>query len=546
MQLKSMFVAGVITLLAACAQKAPTAATAAAPKGPPVVATRDGEVSGVEQNGAYAYLGIPFAAPPVGDRRWKAPAPPETWQGVREGSKSSAACYQEPPATFGPFTPEFIISLPMSEDCLYLNVWTPARHAEPLPVMVWIHGGGYGSGSNAIPIYNGSRLAARGAVVIAINYRLGAFGFLAHPEMTAESADKTSGNYGLLDMVAALQWVKDNAARFGGDPARVTIMGQSAGAGAVNSLRHAPAAKGLFSAAIAQSGSGGSFLGGRALTLEEAEAQGVAFGKKVGAKTLAQMRQVSPENVVNASRNPPPPMGAAATSRPTTPAPAPLRLSPFVDGKVLLASDAASPIPSNVPLLTGWTIDEVALSGLNMRGIDYKASPAEFEKLVRDRFGALARRALALYPHANEAEATASSLQVALDYATANTALWAEERANMHQQKTWLYVFDHPYPAVEPRKWGAFHTAEVPYLFGVLDTPGRTFTADDARVAEQIQGYWLNFARSGDPNPPGQATWPAIGSESYQWMQIGDRPGLHMAATNKERLAFFRDARAAR
>src|SRR5579863_5610386 len=235
-----------------------------------------------------AYKGIPFAAPPVGDLRWRAPKPVVAWQGVRSADRFSASCIQNVVQERKPWTYEFMTHGAISEDCLYLNVWTAAKSAaERRPVYVYLYGGGFSEGSAAVPVYDGEGLAKKGLVVVTINYRVGVLGYLAHPELSAESATKTSGNYGLLDQIAALQWVRDNIAGFGGDPARVTIAGQSAGASSVNALIASPLARGLFVRAIAESGIAYSRGGGT--KLEQAEQAGAAFAAAKGAKSIADL-----------------------------------------------------------------------------------------------------------------------------------------------------------------------------------------------------------------------------------------------------------------
>jgi len=493
----------------------------------PVVSTQQGRISGVVQNGADTYLGIPYARPPVGPLRWHAPVRPASWHGVRDGSKFGPNCYQDPPRAFGPYTPEFLVDSQGSEDCLYLNVWTPATHGPAKPVLFWIHGGGFGSGSAAMPIYNGSRLAAKGVVVVGINYRLGVFGFLAHPELTAESPRHTSGNYGLLDMIAALRWVQQNIAQFGGDPRRVTIVGQSAGAGAVNDLLLTPDAKGLFVAGIAESGSGGG--GAPPQTLAQAEGQGAAIANKLGAHSLAELRAASAEALLDASRGPPPggPPG--------------IRMAPVVDGQVLpaAASDPAARLVSNVPLLTGFNIDEVGLAGR-----DHKTSQADFEAAVHKQYGAHADPILTLYDHGSDEEASGSALQLARDRTMGNLVLWAQARARRSGEPIYAYVWDHPYPVPDSARWGAFHTSEVPYVFGALDTPDRAFTDQDKQVSDQIQSYWINFMRRGNPNPPGQSSWPRVTAGSAEVMELGDHPGVRPAVSSPERLAALHDAAA--
>lgn len=498
-----------------------------------VITTDKGKVSGIQQNGANAYLGIPYAQPPVGEMRWKAPAAPAAWQGVRDGSKFGSNCFQGDPKLFGPFTPEFMIQLPVSENCLYLNVWTPAkRPAAKLPVIFWIHGGGFGSGSGSIPIYNGSRLAAQGVVVVSINYRLGVLGFGAHPELTAESPRGTSGNYGMLDMVAALRWVKANAAAFGGDPNRVTIVGQSAGAGAVNNLMMMPDAKGLFAGAIPMSGSGGLFGRGRGSGLAGAEKNGLALAEKAGVKSLADLRKLPADALWKLTEGPLPGTTGGAPG---------IRFGPFADGKVIIGSDsdAAAKVVSPVPVMTGYTWDEGAISGLNMSPAPDKV---QFVEQVRRRYGANADAILALYPHNTDAEAASSMEQMGRDQTLANQTWWGVDRTVNQGQTVYGYVFNHSYPVPERERWKAFHTVEVPYLFGVLDTPGRTFTARDHAVSKELQGYWLNFARTGNPNAPGKATWHKLSRTSAKVMVIGENAGERPAISTPARAAALRAA----
>jgi para-nitrobenzyl esterase len=506
-------------VMAAAALAALVSASSAMAQAPaPTISTADGSVSGVRHQAANAYLGIPFAQPPVGALRWKPPAKPAAWSGVRDGSQFGTNCYQDPPGHFGPYTDEFLIQLPVSEDCLYLNVWTPAKAAKgKLPVILWLHGGGHGSGSGSIPIYNGAGLASKGVVVVSANFRLGPFGYLAHPELTAESTRHTSGNYGLLDQIAALQWVKANAARFGGDPSRVTIMGQSAGAADVHALIMAPEAKGLFVRAIAESGAG------RAAPLAEAEAQGQTIAFKAGAHSLAELRATPADAIQRASAGPPPLSGAP---------PGP-RFGLVIDGQVLPAdpSDPAAPVASNVPLLAGYTSDDIGTSPL-----DTKTSAADFEKTVRQRYGAHADAILAVYPHANDVEASQSALRLQRDQLFATLVSWEADRAKASGETVYAYRYDHTHPGPNSAKYGAFHTSEVPYVFGVLNAPGRTFTAGDRKVSDQIQGYWVNFATRGDPNPAGKTTWKRVTPGSMRLMEIGDHPGMRLAGSSQERL----------
>ena len=462
---------------------------------PPVVSTAYGRVSGVLQGDSHAYLGLPFAKPPVGDLRWRAPAKADSWTGVRDGSKFPANCYQAEARRFGPYTPEFMIdNSPVSEDCLYLNVWVPRNGGSALPVLVWIHGGGFGGGSGSIPIYNGARLAAKGAVVVTVNYRVGAFGFLAHPELSAESTDQTSGNFGLLDNVAALEWVKGNISRFGGDPARVTVAGQSAGAMAINALLLSPRAKGLFSRAITESGTAaGTVL----LGIKDAEREGEKLMSLVGTRTLADLRKAPAALILEKSGSGPPQPGVP---------PGP-RLAPTIDGKIVLhdPNDPQAAVVVSVPQLSGYNRDEG-------RGVSLgrTSTPEAFAKSVRDGFGSYADRVLAVYPHATEKEATQSGYLLPRDVATITHAIFGQMRTQSTGQPFYAYLFDHPHPGSESALYGAFHTSEVPYVFGVLDQQGRPFTADDRRISEEMQAYWLNFMRTGNPNGSGLRIGPQV------------------------------------
>jgi para-nitrobenzyl esterase len=301
-----------------------------------------GSVQGVIHDTVTSFKGIPYATPPVGELRWREPKPPKPWQGTRRADQFSAACSQAKTGPFGPWSAEYIARNAMeggsSEDCLYVNVWTAAAHSgEKRPVLVWIYGGGFNSGSGDVPVYDGEGLASKGVVMVSFNYRVGVFGFLAHPELTRESVHNASGNYALLDMIAALKWVQKNIAAFGGDPRNVTIAGQSAGAFAVNYLMASPLAKGLFERAIAESG--GAFIG--AQSLQEAETAGGKLAETLGAHSIAELRTRAAETLLR-------PTGG-------------YRASPIIDGYVVRAEVAtifAERRRNDVPLLTGWNADD--------------------------------------------------------------------------------------------------------------------------------------------------------------------------------------------
>lgn len=494
---------------------------------PITVSTTAGIVRGTQEaNHINAYLGIPYAKPPIGPLRWRVPESPESWQGVRAASQFPASCFQPwPPPKFGPYTSEYVDTPAPSEDCLYLNVWAPGSSEARLPVLVWIHGGGFLGGSGAIEIYNGRHLASQGVVVVTINYRVGPFGFLALPELTAESPHGGSGNFGLLDMIAALKWVRDNIAAFGGDPRNVTIAGQSAGAVAVNSLLTSPDASGLFSRGIAESGSG---MGVPAEPIHDAEMEGEKFSKWLGARNLAELRTLPAEKIQSGVFMP---VGQVAGEGPP-----PIRFKPVVDGAILRANpdDPAATVESPVPLITGFNQDE---------GYDpsRRVSAVQFELSVRENYKEHAMRFLALYPHASDEEAAKSQRLLARDRYMSSLLLWSKKHADAGQQRVYAYLYEHPVPIVQGPSWGTFHTAEVPYVFGVLNRNERPYTAIDERVAAEMSAYWLAFMRTGDPNGPNLHRWTPIDREGLDVMGLGDQVGPRAAVSSVERFAAFRE-----
>jgi para-nitrobenzyl esterase len=487
---------------------------------PPRVETQAGVVEGEHQRTIDLYLGVPYARPPVGALRWRAPQPLESWQGARPTKAFAASCYQPWPAPhFGPYTSEYVDTPQPSEDCLYLNVWTPAaRGTAKHPVLVWVHGGGFLGGSGAVPIYDGADLARQGVVVVTINYRVGPFGFLAHRELTAEAKGGPIGNFGLQDVVAALRWVHDNIASFGGDPQAVTVAGQSAGALAVNDLLVSPYARGLFQRAIAQSGSG---MGIDAKPRADAERDGDLFATQLGVKGLAALRALPADQV------------QAAVVMPFVPrpdgAPPPILFRPQVDGVFLPVDpvDGRAPATSTVPTMTGFNADEFMPPGPQSR--------VDFERLVRTRFGARSDPILALYPHATDAQADASAHVLQRDVYLTSLALWAGRRAQQPGQRIYAYCFEHPSPVAAGPSFGTFHTSEIPYVFGMLDRNARPYTAADERISKQLQGYWLAFIRTGDPNGKGRAAWAPVSPAGTSIMGIGDHPGPRAPASSPPR-----------
>jgi para-nitrobenzyl esterase len=502
----------------------PTVTLAAEVKGP-LVRTKSGSLLGLREGSVVAFLGVPYARPPVGDLRWKAPQPMRPWRGLRNAQTFGASCYQEWPAKpFGPFTQEFVDTPKPAEDCLFLNIWRPATEATGMPVFLWIHGGGFGGGSGAVKVYDGANLASRGVVVITVNYRVGPFGFMAHPDLSREQG--TSGNYGLEDMIAALGWVRENARAFGADPDRITIAGQSAGAVAVVDLLSAPKAQGLFTAAIAQSGAG---IGINAIPIQQAEENGVKFASQLGVSTIQELRALPAEKVQAAI---PTYFGPSGARQPRIP------FRPVLDGKLLAAepADGASQSASAVPLITGFTADEFI--------VPKPVGPSEFEAHVRERFALDADEFLRLYPHATLEESTNSARQLSRDTYMASMWIWAEHRARLGVAPIYVYIYDHPSPAPigadsQGSGWGTFHTSDVPYFFGNLDRSRRAYTNADTEISKQLQARWLAFIERRDPNVPGQPQWNAVDPDAILVMGIGDRVSPLAPVSTPERMAAF-------
>lgn len=474
---------------------------------PQVLETRveQGSLAGTARGRVVAYLGVPYAAPPVGANRWRAPQPASAWTGVRRADAFAANCQQDrtPGNRLGPWTQEYLIDGPVSEDCLYLNVWTPAsRGSEKLPVLFWIYGGAFTSGGGDVAVYDGTKLAARGIVVVNANYRLGMLGFLAHPELSAEGGG-SSGNYGLRDQIAALAWVQRNIAAFGGDPSRVTIAGQSAGAASVHDLILSPLAKGLFHQAVPQSGSGmGLWLPRKA----DAEGSGLRFTKAAGA-TIAELRALSTDALAAVARRPE--VSAALGSGP--------RFGPIADGAVVPEDPAAALAAgryNDTPVLTGLTADEGSALDPQYRPSD----AAAYKAALARRYGSFADRFATAYPADQPA---ASNPALSRDRGIAALLFWAESRRRTSRHPVYAYLFTHVEPGPDAAQYGAFHSSEIPYVFDTLDrSPGRTFTAQDREVADRLGSYWANFVRSGDPNGTGLPRWPTL-DDAGRVMELG-------------------------
>jgi len=444
-----------------------------------------------------AYKGIPYAQPPVDELRWRPPLPIGKWKKVLFARDFGPHCIQ-----FGG-SPDMVFHDPgPSEDCLTLNVWAPydprpAKNSAPLPVMVWIYGGGFQDGGTSENRQDGEFLAHRGVIVVSMNYRLGIFGFFAHPELTAESGSHASGNYGLMDQTAAIAWVRRNIAAFGGDPANITVFGQSAGSISVSALMASPIANGLFAKAIGQSGYLFPGPGRNLLPLNQAEAANVAWATRAfGSDRLFYLRQLPADEILQAAMahtNPPPP-----------------HFNPILDGYFLpdtLPHIYADGKQAHIPLLTGWVANEALPATV--------PTADSFTVQAHIDFGPDALKFLRLFPASTDAEATRSADDYASDHSRGFISWsWVEAHARTGAAPVYRYFFDLPSPGDRNHTiaMGAFHSDDIEYVFGTLDSrPGMAIRPEDRALSEQMQQYWTNFAKSktGDPNGPGLPKWPA-------------------------------------
>jgi para-nitrobenzyl esterase len=471
----------------------------------------------------WTYKGIPFAAPPVGNLRWREPQPVVPWQGVREATGFGRACLQSLRQE-GSFYGQMVDQ--MGEDCLYLNVWTAARPDERRPVMVWIHGGGLTSGHGGEVTYDGTALATRGVVLVTINYRLGPFGYFAHPLLSAESAHRASGNYGILDQIAALRWVQKNIARFGGDPGRVTIFGESAGSWSVNYLVATPLAKGLFHRAIGQSGGGFGSALGMAYPKAEVEAGGEALAKALLGTTpvsLAALRAQTGEAIM-----------AVRSSD---------RRAPNVDGWVFpdtIYNIFAAGKQNNVPVIVGSTADEWAtLAGARAAS----TTDADYRQSVRDTYGSMADELLRIYPATNDQLRLISQIQSATDLTFGwEMRTWARLTA-ASSGKAYLYFFSRVPPGPDSARTGAYHAAEIVYVFDNLGKSpfpyaNAAYADVDRRLSNTMASYWVNFATTGNPNGQGLPDWPVYSEKADAAMDFGDTAQVRRGI-RRERLDFM-------
>ncbi len=462
---------------------------------PAPVRVAEGMLQGTSEDGLTVYRGIPFAAPPVGDLRWRAPESAAKWEGVLQATKFAPGPMQggNPPSG-------------KSEDCLYLNVWTPAKSAsDRIPVLVWIYGGGFGAGSTSERNYSGENLAKKGVVLVSIAYRVGLLGFYAHPELTAENPNHSSGNYGLLDMIAGLQWIQKNITAFGGDPDKVTIFGESAGGIAVSILCASPLAKGLFHGTISQSG--GSFGPPRPTTfpgenlkrLADAERDGKAYMDNAGVSSITELRKIAADKL---------PGG---------------RGWPIIDGWVL-PDDQVKLYEAgkfnDTPILVGYNSDEGA-------SFTRTRDPQAYIDSVKQRYGPYADSLLKAYPVGTDS-VPKTARDLSRDSAFGwHTWIWARLQSKMSKSKAYYYYFDqHPdYPADSPQAdRGSPHGQDVAYVFGHLNASSPRTTKTDMEISEAMVTYWTNFAKRGNPNGEGVPEWPAFSDTNPVVMYFSQTP----------------------
>ncbi len=464
---------------------------------PAPVKVKEGLLQGKYEDGLTVYKGIPFAAPPVGNLRWRAPQPLSKWEGVKLALEFAPGPIQNGNPPSG-----------KSEDCLYLNIWSPAKSpGDRIPVLVWIYGGGFGAGATSERNYSGENLAKKGVVLVSIAYRVGILGFFVHPELSKENPENVSGNYGLLDMIAGLQWVRKNISAFGGDPDKVTIFGESAGGIAVSMLCASPLAKGLFQGAISQSG--GNFGPPRPTTypgenqkrLADAERDGEAYLKNAGVTSIAELRKLPADKL-----------------------PAVRGMSwPIIDGYVI-PDDQVKLYSANrfndTPILVGYNSDEGA-------SFSPPRTPEAYIEGVKSRYGSFAESLIKAYP-AGTTTVPKTARDLARDAAFGwQTWIWARLQSKMGKSKAFYYYFDqHPdYPADSPQAdRGSPHGQDVAYVFQHLNSSNPQITKTDLEISDAMATYWTNFAKKGDPNGDGVPVWPDFSDENPIVMYFNKTP----------------------
>ena len=453
-----------------------------------------GTLRGVASGSVAKFLGVPFAAPPVGDLRWKEAQPVAKWSGARAADKFSPACFQKVTKTIPS----------VREDCLYLNVWTPAQSKnEKLPVLFWVLGGGYQNGSAGNPLYDGEALAKKGIIVVNFNFRVGAIGFLAHPALTAEAPYHSSGNYGMLDVVTALKWVKANIAAFGGDPNAITVAGQSSGGSQIKILDVSPLSRGMYARAIVQSG---PRIGSAGPNLKDGEEQGVRFAKKLGANSLTDLRAIPPDRLL------------AATGDETEFRFAPI-FEPYVQPAATIDLIRHGEF-NKTPLMTGLTAEEQ--SGNNPQAD--KMTAQECADYVDKQVGDWGPRLRQAYMSPPSPDCFNDIRAMGRERNLATTYTYSTIRQSKSSQPIYTYIFQHPQPGPDSNRMRSFHGGELVYEFGSLDkVPPRPFTQQDRDISETLISYVANFVKTGNPNGPGLAQWAKFDPKKPVTMELGDR-----------------------
>jgi para-nitrobenzyl esterase len=498
-------------------------------KKPPKVTISKGTIQGIDDSGVYIFKGIPFARPPVGNLRWKPPKPPQKWNGILQTSHFGNGCMQRP--IFGDMNFRFPKK---SEDCLYLNVWTPVKPSKMkdkhLPVLVYFYGGGFMAGDGSEYRYDGENMArTKGIVMVTANYRLSVFGFLATPGLTKESPHHASGNYGLMDQVQVLRWVKKNIADFGGDPNKVTIGGESAGSMSVSGLMASPLSKNLFRAALGESG--GLFGPLAPMSLSEAEKRGEKFKKLVGAHSLAELRSVPASKLLK------------ATAQKDSP-----RFRVDIDGYYLPEQPVkifSAGKQAQVPLLLGWNSEESSWQAF-LQG--KKPTPGNFIQRVKKVYPDHAHKILKLFPHSTGKQVKQSATHLAGDRFTVfSTWKWSELQNKTGGHPVYRYYYTRPRPekmdtsGTNPRAYGAVHSAEIEYVLGNLST-NRVYNWQpvDYKISRIFQSYVASFVKTGNPNGLGLPTWvPLNKTPKHYVMQIGEN--TYLRPSNQRRQLLYLD-----
>lgn len=478
-----------------------------------------GEVSGLPSgtDGVAVYKGIPYAAPPMGELRWRPPQPPEPWEGVRKCESFAPAAMQflhnDPESFYGREFPLYE-GLRLSEDCLYLNLWTPAKApGEKLPVMMWVHGGGNMGGYSYEPEFDGEALASRGVIYISVGFRLNVFGFLAHPELTAESGYGGSGNYGHMDHLAAAQWIKDNIEAFGGDPDNITMFGQSGGAHDVQIMATSPRFEGLIGKGISESGGGAASMMG-AVSLSEGEALGLKLQQAAGCKSIGEMRALPAEKLLRA-------MGTLGHG--------PAMMGSVIDNYIVFG-DTSEMLQKgqarDIPMIIGCCSHEGGKMGMLLPGT--VQSLETVNSSIERSFPLAAERMKEIYGVASEEDAAAFNRDLMADGMIYGYQLWARCQVKAGKRAPWVYCFDHPLPDGEgnPSEEGAFHSAELWYVHGTLNRCWRKMGETDRRISGEMMDFWTNFAKAGDPNGPGTPEWTAFTLDRPDTMVFGENTGM--------------------